>query len=67
MKRVVLIVLVLTTLFLSCSCDSKNDQDPWNDYGRIIPWVRERRSEEDLKLIMGGNAARLLGLEGEAS
>ena len=40
---------------------------PWNDYGRIIPWVRERRSEEDLKLIMGGNAARLLGLEGEAS
>ena len=33
MKRVVLIVLVLTTLFLSCSCDSKNDKDPWNEYG----------------------------------
>ena len=33
---------------------------PWNDYGEIIPWVRMRRSEEDLGLIMGGNAERLL-------
>ena len=33
---------------------------PWNDYGQLIPWLRERRSAEDLALIMGGNAERLL-------
>lgn len=37
---------------------------PWNDYGKLIPWVRERRSEADLALIMGGNAERLLSPSG---
>ena len=35
---------------------------PWNDYAQILSWVRLRRSADDLELVMGGNAARLLGL-----
>lgn len=35
---------------------------PWADYGEALRWVRSLRAPEDLADVLGGNAARLLGL-----
>ena len=39
---------------------------PWVYYPEALRWVRSVRASEDLPALLGGNAARLLGLEEEA-
>lgn len=36
---------------------------PWNDLGESLRWVRQVRDRRDHDAVLGGNAARLLGLD----
>ncbi|MBQ1429149.1 MAG: amidohydrolase family protein [Kiritimatiellae bacterium] len=39
---------------------------PWVHYPEALRWVRSVRAPEDIPALLGGNAARLLGLGGDA-